>query len=134
MKPLHSKTDLLQIAKLLVHTLKEGTITLKIDGVENIQLQIENNKLNLNFIQKDELKTLLELQAEIKQESILKKLQTLKNLAEQLEQEGSTITVSYKGQTLLTLGCEAKPTLSQIATRTNAIEINNLIELMKLAT
>ncbi len=134
MKPLHSKTDLFQIAKLLVHTLKEGTITLKIDGVENIQLQIENNKLNLNFIQKEELKTLLELQAEIKEESILKKLQTLKNLAEQLKQEGSTITVSYKGQTLLTLGCEAKPTLSQIATRTNAIEINNLIELMKLAT
>ena len=132
MKQLPPETNLLQIPILLIHALKQGNISLQTNGVENIQLAIENNKMDLNFLQKEQLKALLELEAEMSEESILKRLKTLKNLAERLRQDGSTITISYKGQTILTLGCEAKPTLSRIVTWTNAIEVNNLIELIKL--
>jgi len=131
-KQLPPETNLLQIPILLIHALKQGNISLQTNGVENIQLAIENNKMDLNFLQKEQLKALLELEAEMSEESILKRLKTLKNLAERLRQDGSTITISYKGQTILTLGYEAKPTLSRIVTWTNAIEVNNLIELIKL--
>ena len=134
MKHLHSRPQLLEIAMILAHTLKQGSLSLQTNSVEHIQLTIQNNKMNLNFLQKKLLKTLLELgpDPETTEKSTLEKLKMLKNLAEELKQDKLTITVSHKGQTVLTLGCEAKPTISQIATGTNAIEVNNMIELIKL--
>jgi len=131
-KQLPTETTLLQIPILLIHAFKKGNITLQTNGVENIQLQIENNKIDLNFLQKEHLKTLFELEAEMKEESILEKIKNLRKLAEKLKQERSTLAISYKGQTILTLGFEAKPTITQIVTGTNAIQVNNLIELVKL--
>jgi len=131
-KHLRSKTELLQIAVLLVHVFKRGNVSLQTNSVENLQLTIEKNKMDLNFLQKEQLKGLLELETEMQEESILKSLKTLKNSAERLKQDGLTITISHKGQTILKLGYEAKPTLSQIVTWTNAIEVNNLTELIKL--
>jgi len=131
--PLLSKTKLLQITMWLIQTIKQGKISLQTNGIENVELGIENKKLDLNFLQKEQLKTLLELKAELEEESILKRLTTLKNLAENLKQNGLTITISHKGQMILTLGSEAHSTISQMVTGTDAIEVNNLIELVKLA-
>ena len=132
MKHLPSKPQLLEIAMMLAHTLKQGSLSLQTNNVEHIQLTIQDNKMNYDFLQKELLKTLLELEAETTEKSILEKLKMLKNLAEELKQDKLTITISHKGQTMLTLGYEAKPTISQIATGTNAIEVNNMIELIKL--
>jgi len=116
----------------LIQTLTQGRISLQTNGAENVQLQIENKKMDINFLQKEPLKTILELESQMEKESILKRLKTLKNIAEKLKQNGFTITISYKGQTLLTLGSEAQPTISQMVTGTKTIEVNNLIELIKL--
>jgi hypothetical protein len=130
--PSSSTADLLQIPITLLHTFKKGSITLQTDATENIEVQVEDNKMDLNFSQKQQLKTLLQLQAETK-ESLRQKLKDLKTLAEELRQNNLTITISYRDQKLLTLGQEAKPTFSQLITETTAIEVNNLIELIKLA-
>lgn len=132
MKQLPSETELLQIPMWLIQTLKQGKISLQTNGTEKLQLQIENNKIDLNFLQKELIKDILKLEAQMEKESILKKLKTLKNLAEKLKQRGFTITISHKGQMILTLGSEAHPTISKMITGTNAIEVNNLIELIKL--
>ena len=132
MKHLPSKPQLLEIAMMLAHTLKQGSLSLQTNSVEHVQLTIQDNKMNYNFLQKELLKTLLELEAETTEKSILEKLKMLKNLAEKLKQDRQTITISHKGQTMLTLGYEAKPTVSQIVTGTNAIQVNNMIELIKL--
>jgi len=131
-KHLPSKPQLLEIAMMLAHTLKQGSLSLQTNSVEHVQLTIQDNKMNYNFLQKELLKTLLELEAETTEKSILEKLKMLKNLAEKLKQDRQTITISHKGQTMLTLGYEAKPTVSQIVTGTNAIQVNNMIELIKL--
>jgi hypothetical protein len=130
-KHLQQTPELLQIPKLLAHTLKHGTLTINTNGQENVQLQIENQQLNLNFQQKEQLKALLELQAETEQ-SIRQKLRKLKTAAEQLKQNQLTITISYKNQKLITLGQNAKPTISQIITDSDAIEVHNLLELVRL--
>lgn len=134
MKHLPPEAELQQILMLLIQASKQGSISLQTNGIENLQLRIENHKIDLNFLQNEHLKTLLELEAKTNENSILEKLRTLKNTAEKLKQDGSTITISYKGQTLLTLGSEAKPTVSQIVTDTNALEINNLVQLLALFT
>jgi hypothetical protein len=62
----------------------------------------------------------------------LDKLKTLrtnigivKNTAEDLSQADITVTLSYKGEVVVTMGSKATPKLSTIMTRTKAIEINN---------
>jgi len=130
-KHLQQQPELLQIPKLLAHTLKHGSLTIQTNGQENVQLQIENNQLDLNFHQKEQIKTLLELQTETEQ-SIRQKLRNLKKAAEQLKQNQLTITISYKDQKLLTLGQGAKPTISQMITDSEAIEVHNLLELIRL--
>jgi len=48
-------------------------------------------------------------------------------------EEGLTVTLSYKGDQLFTLGREAKSRISRLVTRTKALEINNLRKLIELA-
>ncbi len=43
-----------------------------------------------------------------------------------------TITISHKGVTVLTLGSDAKPKFSKLITRTEEIEINNLLKLIQI--
>jgi len=131
-KHLLHEAELQQIVMLLIRASRHGSVSLQTNGVENVQLRIENHKIDLNFIQNEPLKALLELEAQTDENSILKKLRTLKNTAEKLKRDGLTITISHKGQTLLTLGSEAKPTVSQMITETNAIEINNPVQLLAL--
>ena len=132
MRPLSSKTRLLEIVMWLGQTLRQGEIRLHTDGTENVKLQIESNKINLDFLQGNLLKDMLDLGAEMEEESILKRLKTLKDLAEKLKEKGLTMTISHKEHTVLTLGKEAHPKTSQVITRTNAIEVNNLVGLVKL--
>lgn len=132
MKPLSSKTSLLEAVMWLGQTLTHGEIRLQTHGTENVKLQIENNKIDLDFLQGNLLKELLDLGAEMEEESILKRLKTLKDLAEKLKEKGWTMTISHKEQTVITLGKEAHPKTSQTITRTDAIEINNLVGLVKL--
>ncbi len=132
MKTLSSRAKLLERAVGLVQTLKRGEITLQTNGAESILVQIENNKTDLDFARKDVFRDLLGLEAKAEDESIPERLKTLGDFAEKLKEKGLTITISHQKQIILTLGKEAHPTISQMVTGTNAIEINNLIELAKL--
>jgi hypothetical protein len=52
-------------------------------------------------------------------------------MASELKDEGLTITVSYQGDRVFTVGSDANPKLSRLVTG-NAIEINNLGKLIEL--
>ena len=56
----------------------------------------------------------------------------LEEVAEELSNAGVTVTLSYKGDLVATLGSQAKPKLSSILTGTRSIEINNPIKLIEL--
>jgi len=64
--------------------------------------------------------------------SFLKKFSYLKNIAEELKNENVTITVSYKGIVVLTLGSDAKTNLSRLIIGTKDIQINNLRKLIQM--
>jgi hypothetical protein len=57
----------------------------------------------------------------------------LRDIAKELKDEGVTITLSYRGDILVTIGSEAKPMFSQLLTRTNAVEIKNIRKLIELS-
>ncbi|HUU86531.1 MAG TPA: hypothetical protein VMX17_02110 [Candidatus Glassbacteria bacterium] len=111
--------------------LKSGAVTVSAGDVEALKLRVENKKIDLNIVDKEVLKKALEGGTE--RSSLLDMLGLLKNIAKELKDEGYTITISYQGETVMTLGSEASSSFSRLVTRTNGLEINNLRRLLQMA-
>jgi hypothetical protein len=132
-----------QIAKIL----ESGKVTLSANNVEELQVNIKDKKIELNALHKEFLKdTLKQMQTpstETAEEgkkiktggmrNIQNALSSLREIAENLQNEGLTFTLSIQGDKVVTVGAQAKPKLSNIITRTRAIEINNTRKLIELA-
>jgi len=121
----------MQTLTFLTQILKSGEINLSANNQKLIQLTIKSNKIDLNIRDNKLLKELLT--DNTKTASFLELLKQFKTLAEELKNQGVTITLSYKGEIMLTIGSDAKANFSQLVTRTKKIEINNLKKLIQLA-
>ena len=121
----------LQTLTLLTQILKSGEINLSTNNQKLIQLTVKSKQLDLNIIDTKFLKELLK--DNTKTTSFLEMLKQLKTIAEELKNQGVTITLSHKGVTMLTVGSDAKANFSQLITRTKKIEINNLKKLIQIA-
>ena len=121
----------MQLPTWLGHVVKSGEVTLFTGDVETLQIKAGNNKIDLNTASKEFLKDAVGNVGT--GGSIRSRLAQLKSLAEELKDEGLTVTLSYKGDRLVTIGSEAKPKLSRVLTRTSAVEINNLRKLLELS-
>jgi hypothetical protein len=119
-----------QFPTWISQVLKSGEVTVSTGDVKAFQLRVETKKIDLNIVDKEFLKMALE--GGTKRSSLLDMLGLLKNIAKELKDEGYTVTISYQGKTVVTLGSEATPSFSQIVTRTNAIEINRLVKLLQM--
>jgi hypothetical protein len=56
------------------------------------------------------------------------KLKTAREFAKKLTDNGRTISFLRRGKEALTLGKDAKPTLSKIITRSNDVQINSVTQ------
>ncbi len=121
----------LQTVTLLTQIIKSGEINLSTNNHKLVQLTVKGKQIDLNIIDNKFLKELLK--DNTKTTSFLELLKQLKTLAEELKNQGVTITLSYKGEIMLTIGSNAKANFSQLVTRTKKIEINNLKKLIQLA-
>jgi hypothetical protein len=119
-----------QLPTWLSHVVKSGEVTLFTGDEEALQVKAEDNKIDLSIDSKEFLKDVVDSAGG---GSIRDKLAQLKEIAVELKDEGLTITLSYQGDRLVTIGAEAKPTLSRLVTRTDALEINNLRKLLELS-
>jgi len=120
-----------QLTTWLGHVVKSGKVTLITGDVEALQIKAEDNKIELSIADKEFLKDVLGSAGS--GTSIRSKLAQLKSIAVELKDEGLTVTLSYKGDLLVTIGLEAKPKFSRLVTRTDAVEINNLRKLIELS-
>ena len=120
----------LQTFTLLSHVLKSGELQLFTNDEKVLALKAKNQRIDLNIVDNKFLKDVLRDSVDVK--SFLKNFAYFKNIAEELKNENVTITVSFKGIVVLTLGSDAKPNLSRLITRTKEIEINNLRKLIQL--
>ena len=120
----------MQLPTLLGHVVKSGGVTLFTGDVEALQVKAENNKIEFCIANKEFLKEVIGSAGS--GGSIRGMLAQLRSIAGELKDEGLTVTLSFKGDRLITIGLEAKPTFSQLVTGTNAVEINNLRKLIEL--
>lgn len=121
----------MQLPTWLGHVVKSGEVTLSTGDVEALQIKAGDNKIELSIADKEFLKDVVGSTGG--GASIRSKLAQLRSIAGELKDEGLTVTLSYKGDRLVTIGAEAKPTFSRLVTRTNAVEINNLRKLLEVS-
>lgn len=122
----------MQLPMWLVQALKSGGVSLFTAGAKTLQLKVEKKRIDIDMLDKDFLKDILRVGAEGKGQFTLGNIAKIRGIAEELEKDGFTVTISHKGSIVITLGYGAMPTLSQVITGTNAIEINNLSQLIRL--
>lgn len=120
----------MQLPTWLGHVVKSGAVTLSTGDVEALHIKAEDDKIEISIDSKEFLKDALSSAGS--GSSIRSKLAQLRSIAGELKDEGLTVTLSFKGDRLVTLGLDAKPTFSRFVTRTNAMEINNLRKLLQL--
>jgi len=110
--------------------LKSGKVNISSSNERLLQLTVLPHQIDLNIVDNGFIKGVLKDSIGIK--SFRELLRQLRNAAEELKSEGVTVTLSYKGVTVLTLGSDAKPNFSQLITGTTEIEINNLRKLIQM--
>ena len=120
----------MQLPTWLSHVVKSGEVTLFTGDEEALQVKAEDNKIELIITNKEFLKDVVDSAGG--GGSFRGKLAQLRDIAEELKDEGITITLSYRGDILVTIGSEAKPKFSRLLTRTDAVEIKNLRKLLQL--
>jgi Flp pilus assembly protein TadG len=136
------------LATSLAEMLTSGKVTVSTNNVEALEIKAANKKIDINALNKEFLKqtlaaardgkkskgTLERIKATVDQtKTAQNNLSQLKEVAEELSEVGITVTLSYKGDVVVTMGSQAKPKLSSSATGTKAIEINSPRKLIELS-
>ncbi len=110
--------------------LKSGAINLSADNENLFQLIAKDDKIDFNILNNRFLNELIKDNKKLS--SVRYLIKSLKVLAKELRNHGTTITISYMGEKIITMGSDAKPKFSHSLTRTTDFEINNLKRLIQL--
>lgn len=137
----------MELTTLLVETLKSGKITISQNNKEAIEVDIQEKRIDVNAKDKEFIKEIVSASRkgtnkEGRLEGIHRSVDSLrearksrplvKEMVEDLCREGVTITVSYKGDRVVTVGSEADSKLTRFVTGTKGIEINSPRRLAEL--
>jgi hypothetical protein len=137
-----------QLTTLLLETLKSGKVIISQNNTQQFVVNIESSKkIDVNATDKKLIKEALSsvreattkkglvegLRRDVDAAKEASKMRPLvKEIVEDLCREGITITVSYKGDRVITVGSEADSQLTRFITKTKGIEINNPLKLAQM--
>jgi hypothetical protein len=126
---------------------KSGKVTVSAKNVEALEITATDKKIDVKALDKEFIKDTLEAARGTKEDKGIgasikgavgqirtarSSLGMLKEVAEELKEAGVTVTLTYKDDVVVTLGSEANPKFSKVATGTKAIEINSPKKLVEL--
>jgi len=113
-----------EFAVRLLKGIKSGSLQIKENGKESINLTANDGKISVNLTN-----VFFNIPST---QGILSKLNDARELAEKLKENNLTLSIMHGEKEVLKLGKDAKPKLSQMVTRSRAVEITNIRELRKL--
>ncbi len=146
----------MQLATLIGQMFESGKVTVCANNVEAVEIRAANKRIDVNATNKDFVKEVIASVRSAGREekgegagvgesvkesvggirstgrTVRDTLDMLKDVAEELRDAGITVTISYKGDVVVTMGSEAKSRLSRLVTGTKAIEINSLPKLIEM--
>ncbi|HLN46051.1 MAG TPA: hypothetical protein VK209_10130 [Candidatus Sulfotelmatobacter sp.] len=131
-------------------TFESGKVILSTGDLNVLEVNLTSKKINVDLEDKNFIKRIIAMRGEISQQAqaqlmegdeiekeVKKKpgvspLKTLRSVAEALHDRGITLTVSYKGGTIITIGAEARSTILQLITKTRAVAVNSFINILRI--
>jgi len=132
------KEWLFESGKVVLSTGDTGVMEINLKG-QQIDVDVKNKdfikrviRVGNEITRKPTSSTESEAETDKKKQKSTSSLGQLKTIAETLSKNGITVTISYHGHPVVTLGSEANPWLSQLITKTKAVAINNMIELIQM--
>ena len=121
---------------------ESGRVVLFTGDLEVLKVNLTSKQIAVDVEDKAFIKRVIKMRGEIIPKSPTAKtgekqkspspLAILKTVAETLKNNGITVTVSYQGHRIATLGEDAKPTLLQLVTKTKAVALNSLFTAIKM--
>jgi hypothetical protein len=136
-----------QLTTLLVESLKSGKVIISQNNVEAVEVNVQNKKIDVNAKDKQFIKEIVSSARKgSTQKGLMESLHRgidgirevrkatpwIREIVEDLCREGITITVSYKGDRVVTMGADANSKLTRLITGTKGIEINSPIKLAEM--
>jgi pheromone shutdown protein TraB len=136
----------MQLVTMIGQMLESGKLKISTNNTEDLEVTAANKRIDVNLKDKEFIKNLIgEVLKGNKNGAVQtikespERIKAVKNMrdtlietADELKQEGITITLSYKTDILATVGAEASAGISRILTGTKSIEINSLSKLAEL--
>jgi hypothetical protein len=106
-------------------TAKEGIIKIDIKDQSAAQINLNDNLITVDLLQPEYFRISEEI-------GLFDKLKTAKEFGQKLTDNGLTISFLRKGKEAISLGKDAKPTLSRLITRSGDIQIDSIKEVTNL--
>lgn len=128
--------------------LKTGKITISEGNVPQMEINVNNKKVDVNVTDKELIHDVISSTREgatsggIKEtlkrgidniKAVGDSRPLVKEIVEDLCREGVTITISYKGDRALTIGAEADSKLTRFVTGTKGIQVDSSLKLAEMA-
>jgi hypothetical protein len=117
-----------QIVDMLVKSMraaKEGAIRIDTEDQSAVQIYLNDNLIMVDLLQPEFFRISEEI-------GLFDKLKTAKEFSQKLTDNGLTISFLRKGKEAISLGKDAKPTLSRLITRSGDIQIDSIKEITNL--
>ncbi len=110
-----------ELSLQLIKGIKSGTLYVSENGKKSLQMIADGNDKIIDIID-------FSFNTPSTQD-IFTTLSEAKEFAEKLKKQNITMRISHKGKMVMKLGKEAKPKLSRLFTRSDAVEITDIREL-----
>lgn len=142
----------MQLTTLLAESLKSGKIKVSQNNKETVEITAQNKKIDVNAKDKEFVKEVISSirkgsEEQQQQKGVLGSLERgvqslravrdmqpmVKEIAEDLSREGVTVTISYKGDKVVTIGSEADAKFTRFLTGTKGVEVNNPRKLVEMS-
>ena len=117
-----------QIVDTLVKSMraaKEGAIRIDTEDQSAVRIYLNDNLIMVDLLQPEFFRISEEI-------GLFDKLKTAKEFSQKLTDNGLTISFLRKGKEAISLGKDAKPTLSRLITRSGDIQIDSIKEITNL--
>mgnify|MGYP000984789010 CR=1 FL=1 len=137
----------MQLTTLLVETIKSGKMVVSQDNTEALEITAQEKKIDVNAKDKDFIKEIISSVRQGSTEKGVKEsidrgvggikaaremMPLVKDIVEDLCREGVTVTISYKGDKVVTIGRDADSKLTRLITGTKGIEVNKPLKLIEM--
>lgn len=136
------------LTTFLADSIKSGKIKVSQNNTEALEITAQNKKIDVNAKDKEFIKDIISSTSKNNkpQKGVigtigrgvtgLRTVRTVqpmvKEIAEDLKREGMTVTLSFKGDTVITMGSEANPTFTPLLLGTKGVQINNVRKLVEI--